>query len=241
MEYSRDERDRIQAGFASNAGELLEQYTMLSEGVSKSKPYDATLTICVLQSLLTNCCELIEAMKEKQRGMWLKNVADVPGWFGIRHCHVKENTFSSDPTKLTYSEFIEHLRNALSHPTYPEKRPHLPTSGYTTVPDGSRVISRFRFIDSPWVSRGEILSKACGNNEIKLHTTIREFSKEHENCGALEVRRNSRGRHQIFRGNEPYIPIFEAELPIATLKELAAELANHLAQAHPREIARRVT
>jgi hypothetical protein len=35
MEYFRDEKNRIQAGFALNAGELLKQYTRLTEGVPR--------------------------------------------------------------------------------------------------------------------------------------------------------------------------------------------------------------
>ena len=62
MEYSRDEKNRIRAGFALNAGRLLEQYSRLSAGVRASERYDATLTICILQSLLTNCWELLKAM-----------------------------------------------------------------------------------------------------------------------------------------------------------------------------------
>jgi hypothetical protein len=96
-------------------------------------------------------------MRDNQRGIWIDVIRDVPSLFGISRSCVIKNTFSSDPLKLTYSEFIKRLRNALSHPTYPEKSPNLPSTGYTTVADESRLISHFRFVDSPWVSRGEIL------------------------------------------------------------------------------------
>jgi hypothetical protein len=231
MEYFRQENDKIQAGFALNAGKLLLPYSAFSESLIPQERYDATLTICILQSLLTNRWELIESMKNHQKQKWLETVTDVPGLFEIRRIYVKENTFSSDPNKLTYEEFVGHLRNALSHPTYPEKSPNLPSTGYTTVPDKTGTVSGFRFIDSPWVKRGVILSGACARREEKVRQTADRFSNEHQ-CGKLELRQNSRGEYQIFRDDEskPYLPIFEAVLPLASLKNLALELANYLAQ-----------
>lgn len=168
-------------------------------------------------------------MREHQKGILLELVREDPASFGISHSFVKKNTFSLESSDFTYGDFIEHLRNALSHPTYPEKPPNLPSTGYTTTKDVG-IISHFRFIDSPWVYRGRILSMACTNDEKKLHTTIRNFSKMHNNCGVLEVRRNSKGEYQIFRGNEVYLPVFEAELLFTALKDCVIELANYLAQ-----------
>jgi hypothetical protein len=228
MEYFRQESSKIPAGFALNAGKLLLQYSAFSESLIPQERYDATLTICILQSLLTNCWELIESMKNHQKQKWLETVTDVPGLFEIRRIYVKENTFSSDPNKLTYEEFVGHLRNALSHPTYPEK---IPSTGYTTVPDKTGTVSQFRFIDSPWVKRGVILSGACAGKEGKVRQTADSFSNKHQ-CGKLEVRQNSEGIYQIFREHENarYLPIFEAVLPLESLGELARKLANYLAQ-----------
>jgi hypothetical protein len=177
MEYFRDETNGIRAGFALHAGKLLEQYTRLSEDVPASERYDATLAICILQSLLTNCSELIDAMRKHQKGIWSERVPDIPSSFGISLSCVRRDTFLSDPVELTYGRFIEHLRNALSHPTYPEKPPHESSTGYTTIPDGSRLVSRFRFIDSPWVQRGKIWSKYCDKNADKVHQTAKAFSE----------------------------------------------------------------
>jgi hypothetical protein len=231
MEYFRDENNRMRAGFALHVGRLLDQYTKFNEGITPSERYDATLAISLLHSLLANCWELIVAMKKNQKGMWLETVSDVPGLFGIRRSHVKQNTFSSDPTKLTYSEFIKHLRNAISHPTYPEKLPKYPSTGYTTVQDGTGIISQFRFTDSPWVDRGIIFSRYMGNDEERVRKEANDFSKrlKHQ-CGKLDVNQNSDGNYQIFYENEPYLPIFEAELPHESLKKLVLELANYLAQ-----------
>jgi hypothetical protein len=227
MEYFRDENNRIQAGFALNAGKLLVQYNKFSESLSTNEQYDATLSICILQSLLTICSELIAAMRKHDREIWEKVVHDVPIEFGLSRSFVKTNTFS---LVLKYREFIEHVRNALSHPTYPEKPPNYPSTGYTTLPDAFGLISHFLFIDSPWVARGKLLSKASSQDEKKVREFADEFKKKNRECGTLEVRKTPEGKYQIFRGDELYIPIFEAQFPVASLKTLAEELANYIAQ-----------
>lgn len=168
-------------------------------------------------------------MRDHQKGIWQEPVRHIPSSIGVSLSWVKRNTFPLDGIELTHSKFIEHLRDALSHPTFPEKRPLHPSTGYTTVPDKTGTISRFRFINSPWVDRGEIKSHYCGNNEELLRQEADRFCSKHQ-CGELEVRQNSKGKYQIFLGDKPYLPVFEAELSIEDLKSFAAELANYLAQ-----------
>jgi hypothetical protein len=117
----------------------------------------------------------------------------------------------------------------MSHPTSPEKEPHYPSTGYTTLPDNSGIISRFLFTDSPWVSRGSIFSQASSLNEQKVREYAKKFEEKHTRMG-LTVERNSQGRFEIRKDNQIYIPVFEAELTIASLRGLAVELANYLAQ-----------
>lgn len=205
------------------------QYSSLSEKLAEK--YDATLTLCILQSLLTNCHELVEAMRESQKEFWSKPVHEVPIKLGIKRSYVKDNTFSSDPSEFTYFEFIGHLRNAVSHPTSSEKKPYLPSTGYTTIPDHKDTISLFRFIDSPWVIRGK-RRKGQGSDRTKLEAIAKDFKEEYKNCGELGLREISTGRFEIFRGHEDetFLPVFEAEIPLNDLKKLAEELANYLAQ-----------
>jgi hypothetical protein len=59
--------------------------------------------------------------------------------------------------------------------------------------------------------------------------TAEEFERSQGVIG-LEVVRNSDGSYEIFRDRQIYLPIFEAELLLAALIELAIGLANHLAQ-----------
>jgi hypothetical protein len=159
--------------------------------------------------------------------LWLAPVHDVPRWLGVSRQFVKKDTFH--PYELTYARFIDHFRNALSHPTAADKKPFHPSTGYTTIPDGSGVISRFLMIDSPWVHRGEIDSRAFSRNEEKVCDFARRFEVRYPPV-RITVRRNSPGKYEIWRDNEIYIPIFEAELTIPSLRYLTIQLANYLAQ-----------
>jgi hypothetical protein len=132
MEYFREPHNKIQAGFALHAGKLLAQYGSLAR--HQHENYEATLLICTLQSLLTICKELIDATKRHRKELWSALVYDVPGWLGMSRRSIRKYTF---PCELTYERFVEHMRNAVSHPTSADKTPFHPSTGYTTIPDGS--------------------------------------------------------------------------------------------------------
>ncbi|SEJ66540.1 hypothetical protein SAMN05216201_113111 [Pseudomonas linyingensis] len=227
MEYFREPSNKIQAGFALNAGKLLNQYRTLTTNLQPMENYDSTLTICVLQSLLANCAELLDAMSSSQKKIWSENVHEVPRRRGITSSFIVDNTF---PTEVTYADFVKHLRNALSHPTSTEKTPNHPATGYTTLPDDSGVISRFRFTDSPWVDRGRIHSRYSSSDLKKMETIISSFQGKHGDIGLEIKKKQQTGKYEIFRNNKIYLPVFIAELSLASLTELAIELANHLAQ-----------
>lgn len=225
-EYFRELPHRIQAGFALHTGKLLVQYRGLTGSLLPTEKYEATLAVCALQAMLTNCTELQKAMRRHQRKFWDDPVPDIGiGHLGIRRSFVATNTF---PGALSYFDFVEHLRNSLSHPTSPDKRPQHPTTGYTTIPDESDVIAKFQATDSPWIDRGSILSKASCSDEVKVRDTVEKF-KGGPQVTQLEVR-NNLGKFQIYRDNEIYLPVFVAELPLSALTDLAIELANHLSQ-----------
>ncbi len=120
-EYFREPNNRIQAGFALHTGKLLAQYRDLTRSLLPTEKYEATLAVCALRALLTNCTELRKAMRRHQREFWDLPVPDIGiGHLGIRRSFVATNTF---PCALTYFDFVEHLRNALSlfglHSAYP--------------------------------------------------------------------------------------------------------------------------
>lgn len=226
-EYFREPNNKIQAGFALHTGNLLAQYRNLTAELLSTQKYEATLAVCALQALLTNCTELMNSMKHHQLGFWHDPIPDIgQGHWNIRRSFVATNTFPED---ITYDKFIKHLRNALSHPTSPDKAPQHPTTGYTTQPDGSGVITQFCFTDSPWVDRGRIHSKASSPKENLVKTTLELFQKDRPGANELEVR-FIQGKYQIYQGDQIYLPVFVAELPLSELTDLAIELANHLSQ-----------
>jgi hypothetical protein len=84
--------------------------------------------VCVLQSLLTNCTELLSGMRKNQKPFFKDLLSDAPHEWGLRRSFVEQDTF---PIDLPLERVLEHLRNALSHPTAPGSGSYLST-GYTT-------------------------------------------------------------------------------------------------------------
>jgi hypothetical protein len=225
MEYFREPNNKIQADFALNAGKLLKQYLDLSSKKNLESKYDATLTICVLQSLLTNCAELLSAMKKNQRKTWDEHIPDIPHRWGIKRYFIVNYTFKPN---LTYSEFLTHLRNSLSHPTSTDKPPHYKVTGYTTVPDSSGIISKFQFIDSPWVDRGKLMSWTSSMNKESIKKRLEKFAEI--KASGVEIKKSPDGKYEIYKKDQIYYPVFEAEISLSELVDLAIELANFLAQ-----------
>jgi len=225
-EYYREPNNRIQAGFALHIGKLLAQYSSLTANLQYTQKYEATLAICALQALLTNCTELIKAMKLHDREFWSNPITDIPGHWGIRPSFIVENNF---PESLTYEKFIEHLRNALSHPTSSDKSPYHPATGYTTISDESGVIVKFRFTDSPWVERGKINSFQSDEDKVsKMIKRLQKNSQLYENIRIIEV--NNKSQIYYKERNLAYLPVFKAELSLSALTQLAITLANYLSQ-----------
>lgn len=226
MEYFRESGNLIQAGFALNAGKLLTQYGSLAPRLPPHERYDATLAICVLQSLLTNCYELLKATEENQKVFFTETITDVPHRWGLTRSFIVKNTFRE---KLTLERVIEHLRNSLSHPTISETQ--FPSTGYTTLRDGSGLVSAFRLTDSPWVKNGGIFERALSENQGKVNSTLKKFATDYPQSGPLELRRQpDNGKFEIVHDGEVFLPVYTVELPLPALTALATCLANHLAQ-----------
>jgi hypothetical protein len=168
--YYPRERDLIRAGLALHAGRLLDQYKRLTQGPDPSDRYEATLTLCVLQTLLTHCWELY---------MYLGKTA--PEIFGTLDPYVNSllcwpearlrDTFSTATTK----DVIWHLRNALNHPRV-QSNTELATTGYTTIEDGSEFVARLRFTHSPDVtSKGKPTVKFIRTGKSAEHVRVFEI------------------------------------------------------------------
>jgi hypothetical protein len=194
----------------------LNQYELLTTRLNDQN-YEATLLICVLHSLLTICSELVKATRKHHKKLLSAPVYDVPQLFGVSLRFVRKYTF---PCELTYERFIDHMRNAVSHPSFSDKEPFYPSTGYTTIPDGSGIISRFLFVDSPWVRRGEIHHQACSTKREKVREELKRFEQKYGEIG-LTATQNAKGRYSILKDDNIYIPTFEVELTIQSLRSLA--------------------
>ncbi len=78
MEYFRQPENQIQAGFALRWGKLLAQYIDLRNALKPEERYDATLTVCVLQALLTTCSELRKTMENQRKRDFRTVLAGTP-------------------------------------------------------------------------------------------------------------------------------------------------------------------
>jgi hypothetical protein len=173
VEYQREE-GLIRAGFAWHAWRLLKQYDDLTRNLRPPERYEATLTVCVLQALLTNCYELYMYLDKKS-----------PELLGVLDGHVaalladpEVEVVSTFPDEvLTARKVIEHIRNALSHPTMKVTDP--PTTGYTSIVDGSGELVRMRFTDSPDLGfKGRVKDKArerTGGDPLKAQVFMIEL------------------------------------------------------------------
>ena len=63
MEYHRTDDGQIQADLARRLGIVLRQY---HEQISTHDKYEVSLSLSILQTLLTNCVELSDALTKKQ-------------------------------------------------------------------------------------------------------------------------------------------------------------------------------
>jgi len=226
MEYFRQPGNLIQSGFALHAGRLLAQYCSLTAGLRSQEKYDATLVVCVLQSLLTNCTELLSAMRASQKPFFSEVITDVPHRWGLTRSFITHDTF---PTDVTLERVLEHMRNALSHPTVSEGTQYAST-GYTTSNDASGIVSAFRFTDSPWVNKGSIHWGASSKIEEKVQKTVQIFEKRYKLQEFLAVRRAPDGTFGIAHNGTTFLPVFVIQLPLPALIDLTKCLANYLAQ-----------
>lgn len=130
MEHAR-RFDGIQAGHAGNAGKVLRQYLEFSAAQPESVRYEATLTICTLHSLLTQCAELLKYTQPRSLIDLQEPLSDTPNCLGLTTSVVVQDTF---PEPLTGAGLLGHLRDALSHPA-PDEHFHFLPTGFTTTGD----------------------------------------------------------------------------------------------------------
>lgn len=219
MEYFRTEDGQIQADLAKRLGIILEQYYKLSTDESK---YEVTLTLAILQSLLTNCVELMNGLSRynKKENPLYKTPIDGRLW-GVTEMNIKINTFSSD--QLSIGNVIRHMRNAFSHPTKTSFDQLNYTTGYTTIPSSSLAIEEVVITDSPDIDE---------HNQRRGHTYLKakkilETGGFPRDVDIYEIRNN---KYAFIKDGKPFNRVFQIVVKTNELSQLAFALSNYLSQ-----------
>ena len=221
VDYVRTDDARIQADFAQRIGSIMLQY----HSADFIPGYEATLSLCLLQSLLTNCQEHIRSMAkgELRRSFFSNPVSKEEPMWGLNGSRIDTNTFCET---LSYEKYLCHLRNALSHPSGSNLEGDYPATGYTSVtsPDGK--ISGYLLVSSP-----DVRSKTSGTHPTHHNTeaSALQCSQNSSVPGDVEIRESEKG-YILYRYGTPFARVFRAILSIDCITQLVIELANHLAQ-----------
>ena len=222
MEYFRDPENQIQADIAYRLGMIANQYR--TSRAPAEEDFSVTLDVCILQNLLTTCTELLKSMSRNERKAYLTADIGTGLAWGLRPDMISVNTFDG---KLTGEVVLKRLRNALSHPTALNLSDTFPSSGYTTVPDGSGTIHQYCFVNSP---------------DTKRSGHPKTFSRREEAERRLEQARGDGDMPKdvgvigyvdqfcFGRGDEPFARIFKIHLTGEEIHALVIGLSNHLAQ-----------
>jgi hypothetical protein len=107
----------------------------------------------VLQSLLTNW----EPWKYLNDKMASRAPETLQSYWLSMLVYPEVEVTNSFPDQADAKALLAHVRNALSHPIMMETDP--PTTGYTTVEDGTGYVTRLRFMDSPDLNSKDALAE----------------------------------------------------------------------------------
>jgi hypothetical protein len=210
MEYIHTDDCQIRSDIAFRLGVIIMQYEKSIE-LNDIKNYNSTLCISVLQTLLTNCLEILREIKfinVKYDFFDIENQLIDDNFYGIKN---KSIILNSIYDKVTLHRVLISLRNALSHPTNINIKSEFPSTGYTTIKDGSNIISEYIFVDSPDVK----------NNRAKSFNNIAELE--------LHKRMNKSAVYD-YNSLKTVPRLFIFKLDVSELKTLTLNLSKVLAQ-----------
>lgn len=237
MEYERTEDGQIQAAFAQRAGQLLVQYDQFRKQLPIDRQFESTLTIALLQAMLTMCQELLKRKSPTKALDGFLEIADrklqiEPTMLGLNLSCIKKNWIPSD--SATYRDVIECVRHALSHPL-PQKNEGLPRTGFVTELSGSGYVESYVFTQSPWVgidgnlSSEWFLSKRADAGAVdRLRKKISVWSSRKKIAG-IDVGLSG-GKWTALLNDESFLPVFQVRLDIRQLRTFTAELSDYLAE-----------
>jgi hypothetical protein len=210
MEYIHTDDCQIRSDIAFRLGMIIMQYEK-SIGSNDIKNFNSTLHISVLQTLLTNCLEILREIKfinEKYDFFDIETPLIDENFYGIKNKSIISNSIYDT---VTLHKVLISLRNALSHPTSINIMSEFPSTGYTTVKDGSNIISEYIFVDSPDVK----------NNRAKYFKNIDELESH---------KRMKKGTVYDYNSLKIVPRVFKIKLDVNELKTLTLNLSIVLAQ-----------
>jgi hypothetical protein len=221
MEYFRDPKNQIQADIAYRLGMIANQYR--TSRAPAEEDFSVTLDVCILQNLLTTCTELLKSMSRNERKAYLTADIGTGLAWGLRSEMISVNTFDG---KLTVEVVLTRLRNALSHPTALNLNDTFPSSGYTTIPDGSGTIRRYCFVNSPDTRSGRPMIVSQREKAERLLEQARGAGDMPKDVEVISYA----DQFCFGRGDEPFARIFKIHLTGEEIHALVIGLSNHLAQ-----------
>ena len=221
MEYYRDPENQIYADLSYRLGRILVQYENLD---TKEAKFEATLYITILQNLVANCNEYIRKMtnSERRNSIFKLNYAKI-NW-GLKDGNWIKNTFGEEEN---LQNFISKIRNAVSHPNAIDIISEFPSTGYTTISDGTGVIKSYRFINSPDTKDNrpkEFDSKKDAENYIKKNHLLKEGISLKEQHGFRK------SMYILYKDDKIFTRQSIIDLTVKELGVFVKHLANYLAQ-----------
>ncbi|MGN6252009.1 MAG: hypothetical protein ACTHNS_09390 [Marmoricola sp.] len=233
----------------SRAVQALDQYKLVSGQWPPTQRFEATLTLSVAQTALSAAWELQSALKQQESDL-------SPDLAELRDLIFLEDTtyLSRDQEDATLSlhelggtEVLEHLRNSLSHPVPCSPGGELPLTGYLSVPDDGGQISRFMFVDSPWVdlqqgrrNTGKAVIKypyrmrlaksddKASRQRGEIERSLKKFQRDGDPHGRLNVH-EAEGHVFVSLDAEgrPYIPFMRLSTSVDDLAKICRLLAEN--------------
>jgi hypothetical protein len=241
MEYERTEDAEIQADFAGRAGQVLLQYERLKLQLPLNEQYEATLAIALLQTMLTQCQELLKKIRSRDKAplgleglvaMANRGFDEPPPLLGLNQDCILERWPSDKAVK--YRDLIECIRNALSHPL-PQNNEGLPRTGYTTQKGASGLIEAFVFTQSPWVGgrSGALLQQYRVGRGVptKLEDARINITKWARGAGVANVELIETKEGSLpARDGVPFLPVMRVRLDVAQLRLFVLGLSDYLSE-----------
>lgn len=240
MEYERTEDAQIQSDFAGRAGQILLQYDRCKDGLPAHQQFEATLAIALLQTMLTQCWELLKKYRNPAKApegleglvsMANRRFDEPPPLLGLTQACILERWPSE--TAVKYRDLIECIRNALSHPL-PQTNEGWPTTGYTTEMGSSGSIESFLFTQSPWVDRsGQLIQdwQAGRRNTKKQLEVTNKLKKWADDHGIQDLKLLESGRVYLpMKDGKPFVPVMRVRLDVAQLRLFVLALSDYLSE-----------